>query len=218
MDNWNVGDKALVVFDCQFSKGTIVTLKENDGSDRLLFSDGMYDFWVYLVHVDKITSAGIDIGYSETEFTKYKVGDRVTINRERGNATGASPFGINDNLPELYISSISPGGKRQVTIYDVNRVYIGIFKYSEVTLFADSSTQKNIIKPKKTFMTTIKTFVKNALLTPSEKLLRKHGLKDSCGDYTQDAIDVTIQKLVKDNEAELIKIAEGLEAEETKNK
>jgi len=68
----------------------------------------------------------------------------------------------------------------------------------------------------KTIMTTIKEFAKNILLSKEEKLLRKHGLKNDCGDYTQDAKDLVINRLITDNEKYLLEIAEKKEAEETK--
>ena len=65
-------------------------------------------------------------------------------------------------------------------------------------------------------MTTIKEFAKKLILSKEEKLLRKHGLKNDCGDYTQDAKDLVINRLTTDNEKYLLEIAEKKEAEETK--
>lgn len=70
---------------------------------------------------------------------------------------------------------------------------------------------------KKTIMSKITEFAKNLVLSADEKLLRKHNLKDSCGNYTSDAQQLVIDKMIKDNEAYLIEIAKGLE-EETNNK
>lgn len=72
------------------------------------------------------------------------------------------------------------------------------------------SNNKEVIN---TPMSTIKTFFKNITLSKSEKLLRKYGLKTECGEYTSTAIDIVIAKLCADNEAHLIEIAEGFEAE-----
>lgn len=71
---------------------------------------------------------------------------------------------------------------------------------------------------KKKIMTSIKTFVKNLVLSADEKLMRKHGLKTDCGEYTTDAKEVVINKLCLENEADLVSIAKGLEAEEEKSK
>lgn len=65
-------------------------------------------------------------------------------------------------------------------------------------------------------MSKIVNFVKNSFLSREEKLLRKHGLKTDCGEYTQDAKDVVLSNLCKEKEADLVKIAEGLD-EETKD-
>ena len=74
----------------------------------------------------------------------------------------------------------------------------------------------NCEKSPKNIMTTIKEFAKNLVLSADEKLLRKHGLKDGCGNYTLDARDLSIEKLTSDNEKYLIDIAEQKEKEETK--
>lgn len=67
-------------------------------------------------------------------------------------------------------------------------------------------------------MSKLTNFVKNSLLSADEKLLRKNGLKDSCGDYTEEAQELVIAKLIKDNEAYLIEVATAMEVEEKKNK
>lgn len=65
-------------------------------------------------------------------------------------------------------------------------------------------------------MSKISSFVKNLALSEDEKLLRKYGLKDECGEYTCEAKDLVIQKLIGDNNAYLVEVAKGLEAEESK--
>lgn len=65
-------------------------------------------------------------------------------------------------------------------------------------------------------MSSVKEFAKNLILGEDEKLLRKQGLKDSCGGYTTDAKDIVMDIVCKANEAELIKIAKAKEVEETK--
>ena len=76
----------------------------------------------------------------------------------------------------------------------------------------------NCEKSPKTIMTTIKEFAKNLVLSTDEKLLRKHGLKNACGDYTIDAKDLVIDKLTSDNVKYLIDIAEQKEKEEEEDK
>lgn len=70
---------------------------------------------------------------------------------------------------------------------------------------------------KKTIMSKITTFAKNLVLSADEKLLRKYGLHDECGNHTDEAEELVIAKLVKENEAYLIELAKGMELEE-KNK
>lgn len=75
-----------------------------------------------------------------------------------------------------------------------------------------------LINKKEKFMSKATNYIKNLTLTADEKLLRKYGFKDSCGDYTGEAVDLVKAKLVKDNEDYLISIAKGLEEEAKENK
>lgn len=74
------------------------------------------------------------------------------------------------------------------------------------------------IKPKKSFMSSILDFAKNAVLSADEKLLRKQNLKDSCGDYTSIAWELVKQKLLKDNEEYLVATAKAKDEEDKTNK
>ncbi len=67
-------------------------------------------------------------------------------------------------------------------------------------------------------MSNIVTFVKNLTLSKEEKLLREMGLKDSCGDYTSDAREIAINKLLDDSQAHLIDVATQMKAEKKANK
>lgn len=67
----------------------------------------------------------------------------------------------------------------------------------------------------KNYMSKITTYLKNIALSTDEKLLRKHGFKTECGEYTEEAKNTVLENLTKNNEAYLFKIAQGLEDEET---
>lgn len=82
----------------------------------------------------------------------------------------------------------------------------------------DNESTNNSKNKVEKIMSKVSEFVKNSLLSKEEKLLRKYGLKDSCGDYTGEAERLVISKLVKENEAHLIEVAQGIEAEEKSNK
>jgi len=73
-------------------------------------------------------------------------------------------------------------------------------------------------KPTKNIMNKISTFVKNSLLSADERLMRKHGLKDEYGEYTNDARELIIAKTIQDNEEYFVTISKNFEAEEKKNK
>ena len=71
----------------------------------------------------------------------------------------------------------------------------------------------------KTTMTNIKDFVKTSLLSKEEKLLRKHGFKQTeCGEYTEAAKQFAIEALCKQQEAEMIRVATEMEEVAKENK
>lgn len=57
-------------------------------------------------------------------------------------------------------------------------------------------------------------FAKNMILSSDEKVLRKTGLKDDNGAFTETAWELTKQKLMQDNERSLIDIAKAKEEED----
>ncbi len=77
---------------------------------------------------------------------------------------------------------------------------------------------KNLSIKKQSIMSKLTTFVKNSLLSADEKALRQVGLKTDCGEYTQEAIDLLLQEMCAEKEARLIEVANGLLAEDKKNK
>lgn len=73
---------------------------------------------------------------------------------------------------------------------------------------------------KTNIMSKITSYVKNLTLTSDEKLLRKYGLHDDCGNNTSEAENAIDEKNYnsKENQDYLITIAKGLEEEANKNK
>ncbi len=67
-------------------------------------------------------------------------------------------------------------------------------------------------------MTSIAKFVKNLALSADEKLLCKFGFKNDCGEYTQEAEQFAVLKACEAQEAAMIEVAKGLEAEEKESK
>lgn len=133
---------------------------------------------------------------------KFKVGDKVKQKK--------------DSL--FYYQSEEQIGVLEKDKYGDGQWYV--VKWEDGNLKTYKSEYLILIEEKKevTFMSKIKTFIKNVTLTSDEKLLRKHGLKTECGDYTEEAKEAVINKLVSENEAFLIEIAKGIELEEEKSK
>lgn len=80
----------------------------------------------------------------------------------------------------------------------------------------DITTSEN--KCNESIMSKLTNFVKDSLLSKEEKLMRKHGLKDSCGDYTSEARELAMQKLMSECEDYFTEIVKDMEAEEKANK
>lgn len=60
----------------------------------------------------------------------------------------------------------------------------------------------------------IKKFVKTLTLSKEDKLLREYGLQNDCGDFTEEAKELVINKLVEENKAYLVEIATKLKEED----
>lgn len=71
-----------------------------------------------------------------------------------------------------------------------------------------TQTQKDYKLDNKTM--NIKKFVKTLTLSKEDKLLREYGLQNDCGDFTEEAEELVINKLVEDNKAYLVEIATKL--------
>lgn len=73
---------------------------------------------------------------------------------------------------------------------------------------------------KKTIMSKISSYVKNLTLSADEKLLRKYGLKNECGEVTVEGQEAILENFYNspENIAYLVSIAQGLEDEVKKNK
>lgn len=69
----------------------------------------------------------------------------------------------------------------------------------------------------KKIMPSIKSFIKNIGLSKEEKLLRKHGLKNECGEYTDLSKEIVIASIMEENEDILVETAEAYEKEEKEN-
>ena len=73
---------------------------------------------------------------------------------------------------------------------------------------------KKIINNKTNIMSNILNKVKNLTLSKDDKLLREYGFQNNCGDFTEEARQVVLEKLVADNKEYLIEVAKKLEKED----
>lgn len=168
---------------------------------------------------------------------KFKDGDRVKILKWDGwsgtyhSNNGGNPIG---KIGYYWGGQVFGDSAKYEKVTDI---YYGCFEQDDLELVEESSLYcvgDELCKPcvpttrpinmapininKKTIMSKITTFVKNSLLSADEKVLRKYGLKNECGEFTQEATDLVVAKLVKENEEYLVKVAKDMEAEEKASK
>jgi hypothetical protein len=92
------------------------------------------------------------------------------------------------------------------------RDYLDHFSFSENSANCITQTQKDYKLDNKNM--NIKKFVKTLTLSKEDKLLREYGLQNDCGDFTEEAKELVINKLVEDNKAYLVEIATKLKEED----
>lgn len=146
---------------------------------------------------------------------EFKVGDKVRLVAEDKLYGCIVLFRDNDFLIER---ADGQGWSRD---RDVPETYQS--KYSNKYWFTNynevEKIEENItIKESKNIMSKALDFVKELTLSSDEKLLRKWGLKDNEGNYTDDAEVIITNKLIEDNKAHLLSIAQGLEDKEKASK
>lgn len=151
------------------------------------------------------------------EYKIFNIGDRV---RYLSNLTGTIGC-IHNGI--AYMSSCINDDGHVFGVYDGSKCSEhGNFMGYSIELIKDNyknnepsnSSQNKIGK----IMSNIREFAKNVLLSREEKLLRKHGIKDYQGEFTSDARELIMQKLMLDNEKYLVELAEKQEEEEKDNK
>lgn len=160
---------------------------------------------------------------------EYKVGDRIKISRK----------------PDCWASLLSPNRPRNLsyprefTIKEIKEDY----SYTAMRAreyhtgcdygfsLSDLISENNIIKvgevgeaftptsePRKSIMSAIIEYAKNLKLTADEKLLRKYGMQDSCGEFSDDYKRIVKAKWYaeKANVDYVLEILKAKEAEEVK--
>ena len=100
---------------------------------------------------------------------------------------------------------------------DKHKTFMG-YTLNELQLVENKTNQPSgeQNKPKGNIMSNIINFAKDLVLSADEKLLRKHGLKDECGNYTEAYNELRRMSANKEFEPKAIEIAKKKEAEETK--
>lgn len=129
---------------------------------------------------------------------KYKENTIVTLNYY-----GDNEIAIGDELEDDHTTYTTP---EFINKYDK---LAGTFKW----LYGPIE-EKELEDNNKTM--NIKKFVKTLTLSKEDKLLREYGLQNDCGDFTEEAKGLVINKLVEDNKAYLVEIATQLKEEDKK--
>lgn len=157
----------------------------------------------------------------------FKIGDKVRIIRDNDGDYEKGFSGMNlikhgdrPSCPQIgIIKETNIAFSRLLIEYERNnRVICLSFFVGDVELIEHNEPSISSINKVGEIMGNIKTFVKNLALSADEKLLRKHGFKSECGEYSQDAKDLAVLRLCEEKETEMIEIAKGLEKEEKSSK
>ncbi len=187
--------------------GTLVKEHHYEGVDRCWFikrdSDGseLYFNW----------EGELELLEESKSNQKFKIGDRIVgdgifdgldVTGRTGTIKGISDISCSVEFDEKIPSGHDCSGK---TKYG----HGWQVEYSKVKLLK-SNQNKN--------MSSIVKFVKNLALSADEKLLREMGLKDDCGDYTEEAKEIAINKLLDDSQAHLVDIATKMKADKKAKK
>lgn len=151
-------------------------------------------------YIEKLSNTYWNVGMSDIKPVTY-LSCQVT-----GGSGGSGLLGVGSTLSLDSVLKIDKSSVEETFLRLYPHTDSG-YKLSGVIIKEDK---------KKTIMSKITEFAKNLVLSADEKLLRKHDLKDSCGEYTEEAGVIVMQKIMKDNEEYLISIAKQLE-EETKS-
>ena len=107
----------------------------------------------------------------------------------------------NKKEEEIKINIMAPYNNTDCTIF-----------FSQDLVSPIMQTQKDYKLDNKTM--NIKKFVKTLTLSKEDKLLREYGLQNDCGDFTEEAKELVINKLVEENKDYLVEIATKLKEED----
>lgn len=152
---------------------------------------------------------------------EFKVGDRVRI---RSWSDMEKEFGLNDSGSIACRCSFTESMRSQCgKVLTIEQIHSkgsdGSYRVEFEEEDFRNSYSTDMIEPINYFsktMTTLAQFAKDITLSKEEKLMREAGLKDSCGEYTDESRDLVMNKLVADNEAYLIEIATKYKADQAK--
>ncbi len=229
MSKFKVGDEVKIV---KIDKGDLINFSGRGLGENFIIEEVFGDVWC---RESSNSPNGVheDLLELVRSKTKFKVGDRVrTIRKTRGDfdlessikRRNGSDEGVIERIEGIKFvvsgdwfaeSDLELAFDYQETINKIGRYYNEQFNGSKnkVGEKMDNCDVDCGAKVESTFSSVV-NFVKKSLLSADEKLLRKYGLKDSCGEFTREAERVVMNKLVTDNEKYLIEVATNLQAEE----
>jgi hypothetical protein len=153
-----------------------------------------------------------------------KIGDRVKFKGDGINI----PEYFTDNDHKIPSRLIIHGSTMLGTDYNKNYATI-VNKYNEFLIVRWTSDEDKImqlgfkeeslelidnkINKNNKIMSTIKEFAKNLVRKKSERILIENDLKDECGNYTQEAKDLIMDLMCRENETYLLELIEKKEAQ-----
>jgi hypothetical protein len=178
--------------------------------------DTGYERTMWLV---RLRNQPLELWFDQRDLSLIQLQDRFWIDEFSGGIS-AENIGM-DKCGKVYKWEGSNPTSSWSYSEELARLTKGINSQPDLRLrdfFQEEEEAKKNNKSKKTFMTNIIEFAKNMVLSADEKLLRKQGLKDEYGNYTEYAWLIVKNNLLKAAEADLVVIAKAKEAEDQKNK
>ena len=151
----------------------------------------------------------------ENQTTKFKVGDKVRV---KEGLKGEKTYGIyfNNDMKKLMGETLTIRNIDE-DVYNVEEnCWDWIDEMLEKVEEDNKINSKEEINKSNTKKMSIVKFAKNLTLSKDEKLLREQGLRDECGEWTDEA-DVIVANLVADDKRkDLIDIAQKMKDETKK--
>lgn len=159
-----------------------------------------------------------DGGISELNIGDYATITSISSDGRIDSVNNLCGYSYCDDWYEKANSSTTITGLSGTTVLTTGMIDSAVKMLKENKLHSMYLPPYQEFKKQEKIMSKITRFVKNLALSEGDKLLRKYGFQDECGDFTSDAREFALIKLCEDKKAAMVAVAQGLEQEEKDSK